>query len=74
MGDKDAALSEKILNISEAQRESQIQSDSMLDDHWRETIAAIAERVHCQTLPTVKWPDHSSPVDVTSPLRNLKRM
>jgi|SRR5579859_789202 len=48
-------------------RESQVQPDGMLDDHWRETIAAVAERVHCQTLPTVKRPDHGSPLDVTSP-------
>ena len=33
MGDKDAALSEKILDISEAQREAQVQPDGVLDDH-----------------------------------------
>ena len=69
MGDKDAALSEKIQDISEAQREAQVQPDSMLDHHWREPIAAIAERFHCQTLPTIKRPDHGSPLDVTSPSR-----
>ena len=73
MGDKDAALSEKILDISEAQREAQVQPDSMLDHHWREPIAAIAERFHCQTLPTIKRPDHGSPLDVTSPFCGLLR-
>jgi hypothetical protein len=43
----------------------------MLDDHWWEPIAAVAEHFHCQTLPTVKRPDHSSPLDVTSPLSGL---
>ena len=69
MGDKDAALSEKILDISEAQREAQVQPDGMLDDHWWEPIAVVAERFHCQTLPTVKRPDDGSPLDVTSPPR-----
>jgi hypothetical protein len=41
MGDDDTALSERILDVSEAQREAQIQPDSMLDDHRRESIAAL---------------------------------
>ena len=38
----------------------------MQDDHWREPIAAVAERFHCQTLSTVGRSGHGSPLDVTS--------
>jgi hypothetical protein len=67
MGDGYAALREKILDVSEAEREAQIQQDGMLDDHWRESIAAVAERFHRWTLPTARRPGQGSPLDVTCP-------
>jgi hypothetical protein len=34
----------------------------------------LSERFHCQTLPTVKRPDHSSRLDGTSPFADLKAL
>jgi hypothetical protein len=74
MGDGYSALREKILDVSEAEREAQIQPDGMLDDRWRESIAAVAERFHHRTLPTARRPGQGSPLDVTSPIRWLNEM
>jgi hypothetical protein len=74
MGDGYSALREKILDVSEAEREAQIQPDGMLDDRWRESIAAVAERSHRRTLPTARRPGQGSPLDVTSPIGWLNEM
>jgi hypothetical protein len=67
IGDRDPALNQKILDISEVQCVSQMQLDRMLDDHRREPIAVLAEDFHCKTLPAVAGPRP----DVTSPSQPL---
>ena len=61
IGDGYPALSEKILDIPEAECVSQIQSDGILDDHRRKAIAPVAEGFHRTTLPAVTWPGHGQP-------------
>jgi hypothetical protein len=51
--DDDAALRKKVLDIPEADRESQIQPDGVLDDSRRKPVAAVAEYLHRQMLPAV---------------------
>jgi hypothetical protein len=58
IGDSYPALSEKILDIPEAECVSQIQPDGMLDDHRRKAIASVAEDFHRTTLPAVTWRGH----------------
>ena len=60
IGDDDPALSEQVLDIPEAEREAQIQPDGVLDDRRREPIAAVAERLHRQTLPALRSQGHGS--------------
>jgi hypothetical protein len=45
----------------------------MLDDHWRESIVAVAERFHRRTLPTARQTGQGGPLDVTSPQQPIER-
>jgi putative transposase len=58
MQGSDPALSQKILDIPEAQCVSQIQPARMLDDRWREPVASVAKHFHRKTLPAVTWRGH----------------
>jgi hypothetical protein len=40
--DDDAALGEKILDISKAQAETMVHPDGIADDFWRKTMTVIA--------------------------------
>jgi hypothetical protein len=41
MGDVQPTLGQEILDVSVAEREAQVESDSMLDDNRRKAVAAI---------------------------------
>ena len=58
IGNSYAALSEKILDIPEAECVSQIQPDGTLDDHRRKAIAPVAEDFHRTTPPAATWRGH----------------
>ena len=60
IGDGDPALSKKLLDIPEAQREARIQPKGVLDDRRREPTAAATERFHHQMLPAVRPQAHGS--------------
>lgn len=47
----DAAFSEQILDIREAQGKAKEQSDGVADDLWRKAVTVIADLVHARTLP-----------------------
>jgi hypothetical protein len=46
VGDRDPALGQQVLDIAQAQGETGIKPDGLLDDHGRETIAAVADLGH----------------------------
>ena len=51
--DLDPALGEKLLDVSIAQREAQIESHRVLDQGRRETVPAIGDRKHPRSLRPV---------------------
>ena len=46
VGDRDPALGQQVLDIAEAQGETGIKPDGLLDDHRREAITAVADLGH----------------------------
>jgi hypothetical protein len=66
IGDVEPALGEQFLHVAVAQREAEMESDRVLDDLGRKTMAAIAERSHAATLTLQAA--LARPVSVTKPL------
>src|SRR6516164_6627299 len=63
--DVEPSFGQEFLDVSITQGEAEIQPDGVLDDLWREGMAAVAERSHADILSdTPLAPD---PVSVTMP-------
>ena len=65
IGHVDAALSKQILDIAVAERESEVQPDSVLDNGRWEAMSAIGDFLHRRTLSHLVQRNHS--VTVTMP-------
>jgi hypothetical protein len=50
IGNLQAALGQELLDVEVAQGEAEIKPDRVLDDRWREAMAAIGELIHAGNL------------------------
>ena len=60
IGEVEPTLRDEILDVSVAEREPQVEPDSMLDDNRRKAVAAISDFSHRVSLPAISLP--SQPV------------
>ena len=60
MGDVEPALGEEILDVSVAERETQVDLHGMLDDNWRKAVTTVGELHH--------------PVSLLAPLSSAMRL
>jgi hypothetical protein len=49
IADHQSALSQKILDVPVAQRETEVEPDSVPDDVGRKSVAGVGDRLHDQT-------------------------
>ena len=58
IGDVEAPLGEEFLDVAIAQREAQVESDRVLDDHWRKAVAAVGDFSHRPSLSSAWLPGY----------------
>src|SRR6516165_7134480 len=69
VGDVEPALRQQFLDVPITQGKTQIQPDSMLDDHRRKAVAAIGDFGHRASLPAASL--RSYPVTLTRPMQAI---